>query len=103
MRSHFLPGNRLFWLSVLLFLLLLQGSGPGLARPDDGAPGAAAPAATETVVVEYRYDAAGRLLEADYGDRGAIRYDYDADGNLLQRAAEAAGSRLFLPAVQRGR
>ncbi len=35
--------------------------------------------------VNYSYDAAGRLIRADYGDAGAIAYAYDAAGNLLQR------------------
>ena len=35
--------------------------------------------------VNYSYDAAGRLIRADYGDSGAISYTYDPAGNLLQR------------------
>jgi YD repeat-containing protein len=34
--------------------------------------------------VNYTYDAAGRLIKADYGDK-AITYTYDKAGNLLER------------------
>ena len=35
--------------------------------------------------VNYTYDAAGRLIKADYGAAGSISYTYDAAGNLLSR------------------
>ena len=34
---------------------------------------------------QYGYDAAGRLVSANYGDGNAITYTYDAAGNLLRR------------------
>ncbi len=37
--------------------------------------------------IQYRYDEAGRLIEADYGEGAAIRYTYDPAGNLLRREA----------------
>lgn len=33
----------------------------------------------------YTYDAAGRLIEVDYGGGKTIRYTYDARGNVLMR------------------
>jgi YD repeat-containing protein len=41
------------------------------------------PTSSRTVV--YTYDAAGRLVLADYGGGKTIGYSYDAAGNLLQR------------------
>lgn len=35
--------------------------------------------------VNYTYDAAGRLIRADYGSGTSIAYTYDAAGNLLSR------------------
>jgi len=35
--------------------------------------------------VNYSYDAAGRLIRADYGTGGSIAYTYDNAGNLLSR------------------
>ncbi len=35
--------------------------------------------------IEYTYDDAGRLTQADYGGGTTIDYVYDANGNLLQR------------------
>jgi YD repeat-containing protein len=35
--------------------------------------------------VTYTYDAAGRLVKADYGQNHSIVYTYDANGNLLSR------------------
>lgn len=39
--------------------------------------------------VNYAYDDAGRLLEADYGGGQTIAYGYDANGNLLTRSASS--------------
>ena len=35
--------------------------------------------------VTYSYDAAGRLLRADYGNGRGFVYRYDANGNLISR------------------
>ena len=40
---------------------------------------------TAQQTVQYGYDAAGRLISANYGDGNAITYTYDAAGNLLRR------------------
>ena len=34
--------------------------------------------------VTYTYDAAGRLVQEDYGDGKVVTYTYDATGNLVQ-------------------
>lgn len=44
---------------------------------------AIAPAAA--IQISYKYDAAGRLIEVDYGGGKTIRYIYDARGNVLMR------------------
>jgi len=40
--------------------------------------------------VNYTYDNAGRLTEADYGDK-VIKYTYDNAGNLTKREVTASG------------
>lgn len=40
--------------------------------------------------VTYTYDAAGRLIKADYGGNTVI-YTYDASGNLLRRQSQVSG------------
>lgn len=42
--------------------------------------------------VHYTYDAAGRLVSADYGTAGSLAYSYDAAGNLLTRTVQTGGS-----------
>ncbi len=44
--------------------------------------------------VQYSYDAAGRLIRADYGNAGAIDYTYDNAGNLTSRTV-ASGDAQF--------
>ncbi len=46
--------------------------------------------AASAVSIQYTYDDAGRLTQADYGD-AAITYTYDDNGNLLSRVVAAAG------------
>jgi len=41
--------------------------------------------AAMAATVSYTYDAAGRLIKADYGGGSAITYAYDTNGNLLLR------------------
>lgn len=43
-------------------------------------------------VVNYSYDAAGRLTKIDYGSTGSISYTYDKAGNLLARTVQGASS-----------
>ncbi len=43
------------------------------------------------VNVTYTYDAAGRLLTAQYGDGQHVAYSYDAVGNMTQRMASGFG------------
>ena len=45
----------------------------------------AAACLTAQQTVQYGYDAAGRLISANYGEGNAITYTYDAAGNLLRR------------------
>jgi len=40
--------------------------------------------------ITYTYDAAGRLVGADYGEGKGITYGYDAAGNLVQREVTGA-------------
>ena len=39
----------------------------------------------------YSYDAAGRLVKADYGNGSVVLYTYDKAGNLLSRLVQNAG------------
>ena len=41
--------------------------------------------------IKYSYDAAGRLVKADYGAAGVINYTYDKAGNLLTRQVQTSG------------
>lgn len=42
--------------------------------------------------VSYTYDAAGRLVKADYGSGGSIVYTYDSAGNLTSRTTTSAST-----------
>ena len=42
--------------------------------------------------VNYAYDAAGRLIRADYGSSTSISYTYDAGGNLLSRTVVSSAA-----------
>ncbi len=52
--------------------------------------------------IKYRYDEAGRLIEAQYGTKARILYQYDPMGNLLSRRVILGGSLLYLPFYQAG-
>lgn len=52
--------------------------------------------------VKYRYDEAGRLVEAQYGTTARIVYRYDPMGNLLSRTVSLGGALLYLPFYQAG-
>jgi len=60
--------------------------------------------ATNSQTVRYTYDAAGRLIRADYGDGKSITYSYDAAGNLLKRemSSRAAFVSLSSASFERG-
>lgn len=48
-------------------------------------------ASLSAAVVNYSYDAAGRLVKIDYGATGgSITYTYDKAGNLLSRTVVSA-------------
>ncbi len=53
--------------------------------------GLAGRAPSGSMTIQYSYDDAGRLLQANYGGESAIDYVYDANGNLLQRTVTADG------------
>ncbi|MEA3339390.1 MAG: RHS repeat domain-containing protein [Chloroflexota bacterium] len=76
-------------LTALVSTLLLTGVLPLLNRP----------VAADGPTVTYSYDAAGRLVGADYGNI-YITYTYDAAGNLLARKIEIEAE-IYLPLVLR--
>ena len=43
-------------------------------------------------IVNYSYDAAGRLVKVDYGGGGSIVYTYDNAGNLKSRTTVSAAT-----------
>jgi len=51
-------------------------------------------------VINYQYDAAGRLTQANYGDK-AIVYSYDASGNMVQTdvATTTVKAGIYLPLI----
>lgn len=42
-------------------------------------------------IVNYTYDAAGRLTKADFGEGKSIAYAYDPAGNLLKKETRVPG------------
>jgi len=42
--------------------------------------------------VTFTYDAAGRLLSAQYSDGQQVAYTYDAVGNMTQQSVNGAGA-----------
>jgi YD repeat-containing protein len=50
------------------------------------------------VAITYTYDAAGRLIQADYGSKRII-YTYDSAGNLTRREVTTGRAPLYLPLV----
>jgi YD repeat-containing protein len=47
-------------------------------------------ASSQAGTVDYTYDAAGRLIGADYGGGKSIAWCYDANGNLTQRVTRTS-------------
>jgi YD repeat-containing protein len=45
-------------------------------------------ATAHSVVVNYTYDGAGRLIAADYGFGKNIAYTYDLNGNILKQSVQ---------------
>ena len=98
---------------TLLALLLLTSGGVGAMPagelggahvPESRDPASLAPiyrsTGSQSTTITYTYDAAGRLIGADYGGDVRITYTYDASGNLLRRRALEAGSS-YLPLLLR--
>ena len=101
----------LWGILIVLALLLIwgnagrpaQGSMAGegaAASPQEYVPhsSAARSQPVQSRAVIYRYDAAGRLLLADYGDGNALRYHYDPAGNLR---GITTGYSIYLPVLIR--
>ena len=53
-------------------------------------------------VVNYTYDAAGRLVKVDYGNGSVIAYAYDNAGNLTARTVQTSGGRPQITSVTSG-
>ncbi|MEO0399449.1 MAG: RHS repeat domain-containing protein [Pseudomonadota bacterium] len=47
--------------------------------------------------VSYKYDALGRVIEADFGDKGKVQYDYDALGNRTVVDVDGAANIVVVP------
>jgi len=58
---------------------------------------------TTARTIAYTYDAAGRLVAADYGNGRRVTYAYDNAGNLLRRevAAGPVVQKVYLPLTLR--
>ncbi|MBM3189057.1 MAG: hypothetical protein FJZ90_10090 [Chloroflexi bacterium] len=92
---------------VLLLVLLLRPAGSrGAAAPEANREARPAQAATPSLVVSYTYDAAGRLVQVDYGGGRRVAYTYDQAGNLLRRevlgVSPTPSLRPYLPMVLKG-
>ena len=88
-------------LILLLVLSLALNGAQSLAA--GSAPGIEAQRAARNTqrTITYTYDAAGRLVSADYGNDQSIAYAYDAAGNLVQRTAAGASYPAYLPVIMR--
>lgn len=75
--------SRLLWGVILSFsLLFLQQS-------------------LYAISVAFTYDAAGRLLTAQYGDGQHVVYAYDAVGNMAQQVSSGSGGGALIgPVIQ---
>ena len=97
---------RLWPLAALLLLLILSlalSGAQGLAAGTTLNPVPDNPRAIggQPRTVTYAYDAAGRLVRADYGGAASIAYTYDAVGNLVQRQVTGASYPAYLPVIMR--
>ncbi len=107
-RSRSLDVRGLWILALMLLLALLTrpGGSQGAVAPQAGMEARPAQAATPGAAVRYTYDAAGRLVQVDYGVDRRVAYTYDQAGNLLRRQAlgeiPAATVRCYLPLVLKG-
>jgi len=106
--------HRCYTLLTLFFILsglligqaqaaLSRGGDGGARRPSGQLAASLAPDAqpAASYSVRYTYDAAGRLLAADYGNGQRVMYAYDNAGNLLRRTVSMASQELYLPLVLR--
>jgi YD repeat-containing protein len=110
----------LWWLAALILLLVLSlaltgaqslaaGRAPGAGVQGSRGAGeqgsASAPLLLRTSAqnrtVSYTYDAAGRLIQADYGEGASIAYTYDAAGNLVQHTTAGGNYPGYLPMIMR--
>ena len=101
-------GSRTLIVVILILCALVIGSrGPGeaTARGQTGETRVSALPESQSAgrTVAYSYDAAGRLISADYGEGRRIVYSYDDAGNLLRRDVFAGGQGLYLPMVVKAR
>ena len=100
--------------AVLALLLLLGGSGSAGARTQgigsegettslalSSAPRSEIGNSQSAVAITYTYDAAGRLVSADYGKGASTAYSYDAAGNLVQRTTGGVRYPAYLPVILR--
>lgn len=112
--------SRSLVMSLLITLLLTGGGAGAMAAGGPGNAGSGVPAIgraphsssallpspidqstdAQSTTVTYTYDAAGRLIEANYGSV-AITYGYDNSGNLLQRTVTRTSRQLYLPLLLR--
>lgn len=90
-------------LILLLVLSLALSGAQGLAAGTtlNSAPDNSQAVTAQPRTVTYAYDAAGRLVSANYGDAAGIAYTYDAAGNLVQRRTTGMGYLAYLPVIMR--
>jgi len=89
-------------LVVILALLLVVGAKAqgGQGAGEQGSRGAEAQSSISNLQsptsISYAYDAAGRLVSANYGGGVGFVYSYDAAGNLVG-VSPGGGYSLYLP------
>jgi YD repeat-containing protein len=74
-----------------------ENARPALLAP----PSANLASPSETTTITYTYDAAGRLVQADYGEGRGVTFGYDDAGNLLRREVTGDSYPAYLPVVLR--
>jgi len=89
--THHLPGRKMARPVVLVALLLVSTLVVVLYSRVDALAAEVRAQNAAPLTVSYSYDAAGRLVQEDYGGGKTIIYTYDAAGNLLHSGPELAG------------